>query len=134
MILFLPALHIYIFLVLLQVWRLQAALGQQSEITNYSRQEFERLQNVILSTLIVSFTVLVHCLKIINKGRSLLWETVHEWNLFVLCSFLAANACIFSYCIVQEKVLCRVCFEGDISVVLLPCRHRILCRYDHLTL
>ncbi|KAH9722563.1 RING-type domain-containing protein [Citrus sinensis] len=67
-----------------EVWRLQAALGQQSEITNYSRQEFERLQNVILSTLIVSFTVL-------------------------------------------EKVLCRVCFEGDISVVLLPCRHRILC-------
>ncbi|KDO64514.1 hypothetical protein CISIN_1g010814mg [Citrus sinensis] len=61
-----------------EVWRLQAALGQQSEITNYSRQEFERLQN--------------------------------------------------------EKVLCRVCFEGDISVVLLPCRHRILCRYDHLTL
>lgn len=47
MILFLPALHIYIFLVL-QVWRLQAALGQQSEITNYSRQEFERLQNVTL--------------------------------------------------------------------------------------
>ncbi|KAJ4713338.1 Transmembrane Fragile-X-F-associated protein [Melia azedarach] len=54
-----------------EVWRLQAALGQQSEITNYSRQEFERLQN--------------------------------------------------------EKVLCRVCFEGEISVVLLPCRHRILC-------
>ncbi|XP_021905543.1 uncharacterized protein LOC110820399 [Carica papaya] len=26
-----------------------------------------------------------------------------------------------------EKVLCRVCFEGEISVVLLPCRHRILC-------
>ncbi|KAJ0048259.1 hypothetical protein Pint_16414 [Pistacia integerrima] len=29
--------------------------------------------------------------------------------------------------ILQEKVLCRVCFEADISVVLLPCRHHILC-------
>ncbi|KAE9467111.1 hypothetical protein C3L33_00968, partial [Rhododendron williamsianum] len=26
-----------------------------------------------------------------------------------------------------EKVLCRVCFEAEIGVVLLPCRHRILC-------
>ncbi|KAK4252600.1 hypothetical protein QN277_014577 [Acacia crassicarpa] len=54
-----------------EVWRLQAALGEQTEITKYSQQEFERLQN--------------------------------------------------------EKVLCRICFEGEISVVLLPCRHRILC-------
>eukprot|EP01018_Ginkgo_biloba_P038266 Gb_01953 [translate_table: standard] len=54
-----------------EVWRLQAALGEQAEITKYSQQEFDRLQN--------------------------------------------------------EKVLCRICFEGDIAVVLLPCRHRILC-------
>ncbi|XP_057951753.1 uncharacterized protein LOC131146288 isoform X2 [Malania oleifera] len=54
-----------------EVWRLQAALGEQTEITKYSQQEYERLQN--------------------------------------------------------EKVLCRVCFEAEISVVLLPCRHRILC-------
>lgn len=54
-----------------EVWRLQAALGEQSEITKFSQQEYERLQN--------------------------------------------------------EKVLCRVCFEGEISIVLLPCRHRILC-------
>ncbi|MED6172132.1 hypothetical protein PIB30_047219 [Stylosanthes scabra] len=54
-----------------EVWRLQAALGEQTEITKYSQQEYERLQN--------------------------------------------------------EKVLCRVCFEGEISVVLLPCRHHILC-------
>lgn len=27
----------------------------------------------------------------------------------------------------QEKILCRVCFERDISLVLLPCRHRVLC-------
>ncbi|KAK9669033.1 hypothetical protein RND81_13G104000 [Saponaria officinalis] len=54
-----------------EVWRLQAALGQQTELTKISQQEFERLQN--------------------------------------------------------EKVLCRVCFERDISVVLMPCRHRILC-------
>ncbi|XVF53953.1 hypothetical protein PTKIN_Ptkin05aG0141800 [Pterospermum kingtungense] len=55
-----------------EVWRLQAALGEQTEITKFSQQEYERLQN--------------------------------------------------------EKVLCRVCFEREISVVLLPCRHRILCR------
>ncbi|KAJ7956582.1 Transmembrane Fragile-X-F-associated protein [Quillaja saponaria] len=54
-----------------EVWRLQAALGEQTEITKYSQQEFERLQN--------------------------------------------------------EKVLCRVCFEREISIVLLPCRHRVLC-------
>lgn len=34
----------------------------------------------------------------------------------------------------QEKVLCRVCFEGEISTVLLPCRHRVLCRYYALSL
>lgn len=54
-----------------EVWRLQAALGEQSEITKFSQQEYDRLQS--------------------------------------------------------EKVLCRVCFEGEISVVLLPCRHRVLC-------
>jgi hypothetical protein len=59
-----------------EVWRLQAALGEQTEITKFSQQEYERLQN--------------------------------------------------------EKVLCRVCFEREISVVLLPCRHRVLCRYHKL--
>ncbi|CAA0818405.1 Transmembrane Fragile-X-F-associated protein [Striga hermonthica] len=54
-----------------EVWRLQAALGEQTEITKYSQQEYERLQH--------------------------------------------------------EKILCRVCFEGEIGIVLLPCRHRILC-------
>ncbi|XP_057804952.1 uncharacterized protein LOC131020261 [Salvia miltiorrhiza] len=54
-----------------EVWRLQAALGEQTEITKFSQQEYERLQ--------------------------------------------------------QEKILCRVCFEGEICIVLLPCRHRILC-------
>ncbi|CAN4086743.1 unnamed protein product [Withania somnifera] len=54
-----------------EVWRLQAALGEQTEITKLSQQEYERLQN--------------------------------------------------------EKVLCRVCFEGEISIVLLPCRHHVLC-------
>ncbi|KAJ0571161.1 putative transcription factor C2H2 family [Helianthus annuus] len=54
-----------------EVWRLQAALGEQTEITKFSQQEYERLQN--------------------------------------------------------EKILCRVCFEGEISTVLLPCRHRVLC-------
>ncbi|KAJ6805536.1 uncharacterized protein M6B38_179630 [Iris pallida] len=56
-----------------EVWRLQAALGEQAEITKYSQQEYERLQN--------------------------------------------------------EKVLCRICFEGEISTVLLPCRHRTLCKH-----
>ncbi|XP_062159206.1 uncharacterized protein LOC133866634 [Alnus glutinosa] len=54
-----------------EIWRLQAALSQQTEITKYSEQEYERLQN--------------------------------------------------------EKILCRVCFEEQINVVLLPCRHHILC-------
>ncbi|GAB4860958.1 hypothetical protein Ancab_036118 [Ancistrocladus abbreviatus] len=54
-----------------EVWRLQAALSEQTSITKFSQQEYERLQN--------------------------------------------------------EKVLCRVCFEREISVVLLPCRHRVLC-------
>ncbi|KAK4263746.1 hypothetical protein QN277_029121 [Acacia crassicarpa] len=54
-----------------EIWNLQAALGEQSEITKYSQQEYERLQN--------------------------------------------------------ERILCRVCFEDRINVVLLPCRHHILC-------
>ncbi|XP_047974742.1 uncharacterized protein LOC125216981 isoform X2 [Salvia hispanica] len=54
-----------------EVWRLQAALGEQTEITKFSQQEYERLQH--------------------------------------------------------EKILCRVCFEGEICIVLIPCRHRILC-------
>nr|CAD1837578.1 unnamed protein product [Ananas comosus var. bracteatus] len=55
-----------------EVWRLQAALGEQTEITKCTKQEYERLQN--------------------------------------------------------EKVLCRVCYEGEICMVLLPCRHRTLCK------
>jgi hypothetical protein len=41
-----------------QVWRLQAALGEQTEITKYSQQEFERLQNVIFSSLTTSLTTM----------------------------------------------------------------------------
>ncbi|CAA7053555.1 unnamed protein product [Microthlaspi erraticum] len=54
-----------------EIWRLQAALSEQTDITSYSQQEFEKLQN--------------------------------------------------------EKILCRVCFEDPINVVLLPCRHHVLC-------
>ncbi|ANM61136.1 Transmembrane Fragile-X-F-associated protein [Arabidopsis thaliana] len=54
-----------------EIWRLQAALSEQTDITSYSQQEYERLQN--------------------------------------------------------EKILCRVCFEDPINVVLLPCRHHVLC-------
>ncbi|KAI3513276.1 hypothetical protein L1887_20605 [Cichorium endivia] len=54
-----------------EVWRLQAALGEQTEIKKISQQEYETLQN--------------------------------------------------------EKILCRVCFEREISIVLLPCRHWALC-------
>ncbi|KAH7283525.1 hypothetical protein KP509_34G011400 [Ceratopteris richardii] len=56
-----------------EVWRLQEALKEQTEITKYQQDEFQRLQN--------------------------------------------------------EKVLCRVCFERDIGVVLLPCRHHVLCSF-----
>ncbi|KNA19946.1 hypothetical protein SOVF_056740, partial [Spinacia oleracea] len=54
-----------------EVWRLQAALGEQTEITKYRKQEYERLRH--------------------------------------------------------DKILCQICFERDISIVLLPCRHQILC-------
>ncbi|KAJ4839857.1 hypothetical protein Tsubulata_030163 [Turnera subulata] len=54
-----------------EIWRLQAALGEQTEITKFSQQEYERLQN--------------------------------------------------------DKILCRICFEEQINVVLLPCRHHVLC-------
>ncbi|XP_060214904.1 uncharacterized protein LOC132641830 isoform X1 [Lycium barbarum] len=54
-----------------EIWRLQAALCEQSEITQTKQDEFERLQN--------------------------------------------------------EKILCRICFEEQINILLLPCRHHILC-------
>ncbi|KAL8035236.1 hypothetical protein ABFS82_12G081300 [Erythranthe guttata] len=54
-----------------EIWKLQSALAAQTEITNISQEEFERLQN--------------------------------------------------------EKILCRVCFDEHINVVLLPCRHYVLC-------
>ncbi|XP_011077304.1 uncharacterized protein LOC105161348 [Sesamum indicum] len=54
-----------------EICRLQSALVAQTEITNISQEEFERLQN--------------------------------------------------------EKILCRVCFDEQINVVLLPCRHYVLC-------
>ncbi|KAF9595323.1 hypothetical protein IFM89_038475 [Coptis chinensis] len=38
-----------------EVWKLQAALGEQSAITKYTQEEYERLQNGNLSTLI--FTI-----------------------------------------------------------------------------
>ncbi|KAJ8774529.1 hypothetical protein K2173_016975 [Erythroxylum novogranatense] len=54
-----------------EIWRLQTALSEQTEISKLSQQECERLQN--------------------------------------------------------EKILCRICFEEQINVVLLPCRHHALC-------
>ncbi|PIA39592.1 hypothetical protein AQUCO_02600204v1 [Aquilegia coerulea] len=54
-----------------EVWRLQAALGEQTEVIKHTQQEYERLQN--------------------------------------------------------EKFLCQICFVGEITMVLLPCRHHILC-------
>ncbi|CAH9104632.1 unnamed protein product [Cuscuta epithymum] len=54
-----------------EIWRLQAALGEQTEESELNQEEFEKLQN--------------------------------------------------------EKVLCKICFEKQINVVLLPCRHHILC-------
>lgn len=54
-----------------EIWRLQAALCEQSDITQSKQEKFERLQN--------------------------------------------------------EKILCRICFEEHINILLLPCRHHILC-------
>ncbi|KAJ6902959.1 hypothetical protein NC651_020443 [Populus alba x Populus x berolinensis] len=56
-----------------EIRRLHALLIDQTEITKFSQEEYERLQN--------------------------------------------------------DKILCRICFEGQINVVLLPCRHHALCRY-----
>ncbi|CAK9147801.1 unnamed protein product [Ilex paraguariensis] len=39
-----------------EVWRLQAALGEQTEITKFSQQEYERLQNVNFFILTFGFT------------------------------------------------------------------------------
>ncbi|XP_059454468.1 uncharacterized protein LOC132184744 isoform X2 [Corylus avellana] len=38
-----------------EVWRLQAALGEQTEITKYSQQEFERLQNKVFLMKMIDF-------------------------------------------------------------------------------
>ncbi|GFZ18481.1 transmembrane Fragile-X-F-associated protein [Actinidia rufa] len=38
-----------------EIWRLQAALSEQREITNFSQQEYERLQNVIAATFILRY-------------------------------------------------------------------------------
>ncbi|KAJ6689698.1 hypothetical protein OIU85_006052 [Salix viminalis] len=54
-----------------EIRRLHALLIEQTEITKFSQEEYERLQN--------------------------------------------------------DKILCRICFEGQIDVVLLPCRHHALC-------
>ncbi|ONM54925.1 Transmembrane Fragile-X-F-associated protein [Zea mays] len=27
----------------------------------------------------------------------------------------------------NERILCRICFERDICIVMLPCRHHVLC-------
>ncbi|TYG86855.1 hypothetical protein ES288_A13G166100v1 [Gossypium darwinii] len=34
----------------------------------------------------------------------------------------------------NEKILCRVCFEEQINIVLLPCRHHVLCRCSYLSI
>ncbi|TYG86754.1 hypothetical protein ES288_A13G158300v1 [Gossypium darwinii] len=34
----------------------------------------------------------------------------------------------------NKKILCRVCFEEQINIVLLPCRHHGLCRYSYLSI
>ncbi|KAG9152896.1 hypothetical protein Leryth_012516 [Lithospermum erythrorhizon] len=54
-----------------EIWRLHSALSEQTEISKFSQEEFERLQ--------------------------------------------------------YEKILCRICFDEQINMVLLPCRHYILC-------
>jgi len=43
-----------------QIWRLQAALGEQTEVTKFSQDEYERLQHVMFSTLVDCFWHHVH--------------------------------------------------------------------------
>lgn len=99
-------------LILRQVWRLQAALGEQIEITKFSQHEYERLQNVMLSPSSCD-----------NYHLCLACTNVSHFGVAYPLHFHVSTFSVF-----QEKVLCRVCFEREISVVLLPCRHRVLCR------
>ena len=47
--------------IIFQVWRLQAALGEQTEITKFSQQEYERLQNVKFSVCVLSSGLKFNC-------------------------------------------------------------------------
>ena len=51
---------------------------------------------------------------------------------FLFLSRVYPDSDIFSLLFIyQEKILCRVCFDEQINMVLLPCRHHVLCRYLH---
>ena len=92
-----------------QIWKLQAALSEQTEITKFSQQEYERLQNVMFQLRLLIFSITN------NENFNIVFINVTSLTCF--CR------------IPQEKILCRVCFEEQINVVLLPCRHHVLCRY-----
>jgi len=64
----------------IQVWRLQAALGEQTEITKITQQEYERLQHVRFSYMSVEvftmfvevftmFVILMHILFSVGLGK-----------------------------------------------------------------
>jgi hypothetical protein len=99
-------------LITFQVWRLQAALGEQSEITKSTQQEYERLQNVLSLSLTCPGTFFIEITFSDDMPSFSLLTRSNKYSSF------------------QEKVLCRICYEGEICMVLLPCRHRTLCKYD----
>lgn len=64
-----------------------------------------------------------------NKNIGSIWKiTWISFNIHIYWnSVISQNAHDTFY--LQEKILCRVCFDEQINVVLLPCRHYALCRY-----
>ncbi|KAF3431783.1 hypothetical protein FNV43_RR26519 [Rhamnella rubrinervis] len=65
-----------------EIWRLQAALSEQTEITKYSQQEYERLQNVIFTNLTNYYYLFFHPLPADFKNSSITAERM-MFNLFL---------------------------------------------------
>jgi hypothetical protein len=91
-----------------EVWRLQAALGEQTEITKFSQQEYERLQNVMLSPLLlINYT-----------SQGLAFTPFLFWccfsfglNFISRCSLCSRRKCCVGYVLKEKSVL--YCFHVD---------------------
>eukprot|EP00850_Spirogloea_muscicola_P008745 SM000047S16884 [mRNA] locus=s47:560714:562654:+ [translate_table: standard] len=88
-----------------EVVQLQAALVDQAERAKVQKQELDRIQQVTS----LPSSLLPYLLSYPSPSR---------------CSSLTGGSGAHAQ---QERLLCRICFERDIAVVVLPCRHRVLC-------